>query len=138
MPSLRETPAIPLLLLGGGVLGAFSWFAASVVSGTFEPYDSGKGLLLNQTILSVSAAVLAWHYRVIVPLLFMAGAYLGMNAYAYAFGDSEKRAWAQLGAVVSLLLFAAPLVLTLGAAAIRRLLRGPLAIEEANSQSSQE
>jgi hypothetical protein len=42
------------------VVGAIRWFAASVVSGTFEPYDSGVGLLLNQIILSVPTVVLAW------------------------------------------------------------------------------
>jgi len=138
MPNLHTNPALPLLLLGGAMLGALSWFTASVVSGTFEPYDSGSGLLVNQAILSVSAAVLAWHYRIGVPLVFMASAYLGMNAFAYGFGGSEMRAWVALGARVSLLLFLAPMVLTLGTVALRRLLRKPSALEDAKPQEIQE
>ena len=138
MPSIHKNPALPLLLLGGAMLGALSWFAASVVSGTFEPYDSGAGLLVNQAILSVSAAVLAWHYRIGVPLLFMASAYLGMNAFAYGFGGSEMRIWFALGAMVSSLLFLAPMVLTLGTVALRRHLRKPSALEDANPQAIQE
>lgn len=93
MSSRHASPSLPLLILGGAVVGAFSWFAASVVSGTFEPYDSGVGLLLNQIILSVPAIVLAWRHRITVPLLFLVSAYPGLNAYAWAFGSSEARAW---------------------------------------------
>ena len=120
------------------MLGAFSWFAASVVSGTFEPYDSGAGLLLNQIILSVPAAVLAWRHRIAVPLLCLASAYAGLSAYAWAFGSSEVRAWAALGALVSMLLFPVPVAFALGAAALRRLRRGPSAIEDTNPRSTDE
>ena len=138
MSSLQATPSLPLLILGGAVVGAFSWFAPSVVSGTFEPYDSGAGLLLNQIILSVPAIVLAWRHRITVPLLFLASAYPGLNAYAWAFGSSEARAWAGLGALVSVLLFLAPMGFGLGAAALRRLRRGPSAIEVSNPQTKEE
>jgi hypothetical protein len=127
-----------LVLLGGAALGAFSWFAASVTSGTFEPFDSGAGLLVNQTLLCISAALLAWHCRVTVPLLFLVSAYVGMNAYAYAFGGSENRAWFGLGALVSVLLVLAPLVLALGAVALRRLLRGLPPDPGQSPQSKQE
>jgi cytochrome bd-type quinol oxidase subunit 1 len=103
------------------MLGALSWYAASLISGTFEPYDSSAGLLVNQTLLSIPAVLLAWHYRVTVTLLFLVSAYLGMNVFAYALGGSEQRAWFALGALVSTLLFLAPTVLALGAVAFRRL-----------------
>lgn len=131
MPCLRVSPSLPLLIIGGAAVGALSWLVASLVSGTFEPYDSGVGLLLNQIILSVPTAVLAWRHRITVPLLFMASAYLGLNVHACAFGGSEARAWALLGASVSVLLFPAPMVLALCTAAIRRR-RRPSAIEATN------
>lgn len=125
MPS--HTLILPHLLtaVGGAVIGALSWFIASLVSGKFEPYDSSVGLLVNQFILSASVAFLAWRYRAAVPLLFMAGAYSGLNGYAYVFGSSETRAWAVLGAAVSVLLILMPMSFALGAVTLRRLLRGP-------------
>jgi len=119
MPHL-PTQTHPLLIVAlGTLLGALSWLAAAVVSGTFEPYDSSAGLLVNQTILTLPAVYLALRHRTTAPILFLVSAYLGMNAYAYAFGGSEKRAWAALGTVVSLLLIAGPAFFALGAAVIR-------------------
>jgi len=36
-------------------LGMLSWLASLAVSGQFEPYDSGVGLLANQVFLCVAA-----------------------------------------------------------------------------------
>lgn len=119
MPSLRQIATPIALFAAGASLGALSWLAASVVSGTFEPYDSSSGLLVNQIVLSAPAVILASRHRASVPLLFLAGAYVGMNAYAYGFGGSEARAWAALGAVLTLLLLVLPTALMLGAAALR-------------------
>ena len=83
-------PLLPLLA-AGAVLGMLSWAAALAASGQFEPYDSGRGLLANQFVLSLPAVVLAARYRPFAPLLFLLGAYVGMNLYAYAFGGSEHR-----------------------------------------------
>lgn len=118
------TPPYFLTAIGGAAIGALSWFIASIVSGKFEPYDSSVGLLVNQIILSASVTFLAWRYRAAVPLLFMTGAYLGLNGYTYVFGSSETRAWAALGAAVSVFLFLAPMIFALGAVVLHRLLRG--------------
>jgi len=111
------------LLAAGAALGMLSWAAALAVSGQFEPYDSGRGLLANQFVLSVPAGILAWRYRPSVPHLFLFGAYIGMNLYAYGFGGSEHRVWAALGAITSLLLLIPPVVLALIVAVVRRLRR---------------
>lgn len=132
MPSLHWIPLSLSLLVAGTALGALSWLAAALVSGTFEPYDSSAGLLMNQAILSVPAALLAWRYRAAMALLLLAGAYVGMNAYAYGFGGSEKGAWAVLGTLVSMLLLIAPLALMLGAIALRRLYRRQPSPDNAN------
>lgn len=138
MNSPRTNPGTLLLITGGATTGALGWFAASLASGTFEPYDSGTSLLVNQGILTAPAVLLAWRYRLAVPFLFMAGAYLGMNAYAYAFGGPETKAWAALGAVVSTLLFLLPMALTLGTAALRHLLRGPQHPEDGRPRAKQD
>lgn len=124
MPGHFMNPPYLLTAVGGAAVGALSWLIASIASGKFEPYDSGVGLLVNQFILSASAAFLAWRYRAVVSFLFMVCAYLGLNGYTYVFGSSETRAWASLGAVVSALLFVSPVIFTLGAIVIHRLLRG--------------
>jgi hypothetical protein len=114
----------PFLLLASGVaLGMLSWLAALAVSGQFEPYDSGVGLLANQFALSVPAVFLALRYRPSAPYLFLCGAYVGMNAYTYGFGGSEKKAWAALGAVTSLSLLLLPAVLVTVITLIRRVRR---------------
>jgi hypothetical protein len=119
MPSLStDPPQLPLVAVGT-VLGAFSWLAASLISGTFEPYDSSAGLLANQAILTIPAVYLALRHRPTAPILFLAGAYLGMNAYAYVFGGSEQRVWVALGAAVSLLLVVGPALFASGAAVLR-------------------
>lgn len=112
-----------LLLTGGLALGMLSWLAALAVSGQFEPYDSGVGLLVNQVVLSVPAVFFASRYRPSAPFLFLCGAYVGMNAYTYACGGSEKKAWAALGAVTSLSLLLLPAVLVTVITVIRRVRR---------------
>lgn len=107
-----------------------SWAAALAVSGRFEPYDSGCGLLANQLLLSIPAAILACRYRPSAPILLLLGAYLGMNLYAYGFGGSEHRAWATLGAITSLLLLVLPVVLVFAVAIVRRLRGTPATPEE--------
>ena len=123
MPRSPYASPLPQFLAAGIALGMLSWAAALVVSGQFEPYDSGRGLLANQFVLSVPAVILAWRYRPSAPLLFLFGAYLGMNLYAYGFGDSEHRVWAALGAITSLFLLVLPVVLVLIVAVVRRLRR---------------
>lgn len=85
----------------GFLLGALSWGMAYAVSGTFEPFDSGVGLLVTQAILSSAALMFGFKKGSIASGVLVAGGYMGMNVYAYAFGGSEARAWAMLGAVTT-------------------------------------
>jgi len=111
------------LAVVGGLFGALSWMASSLISGKFEPYDSSVGMLLNQCVLSAPAAFLAFRHRLPAALLFLLSAYFGMNFYVYAVGNSETRGWAGLGAIVSLVLFIRPTAIAVVAAILRRLLR---------------
>jgi len=136
--SHTSPPSQPLLLLAGGVaLGMLSWLAALAVSGQFEPYDSGVGLLANQFALSVPAVFLASRYRPAAPFLFLCGAYVGMNAYTYGFGNSEKKVWAALGAVTSLSLLLLPAVLVTVITIIRRVRQVQAKRADGGSRSGQ-
>lgn len=109
-------------MCGAGV-GGLSWAVASLASGKFEPFDSGVGLIVNQFILTVSTAFLAWRYAIATPILYLTAAYLGMNGYAYLFGGSESTAWVLLGAIVSTTLLLAPMIglfVTIAVKALRR------------------
>jgi hypothetical protein len=86
----------------GILLGALSWGMADTVSGTFEPFDSDTGFLVTQVILSFAALMFGLKKGIIASVIFVAGGYMGMNAYAYAFGGSEARAWAMLGVVTTI------------------------------------
>lgn len=94
----------PAVFLIAVCIGAFAWMASAEASGVFEPYDSGIGLLVNQIVL-------------------VAGAYVGLNAYPYAFGSSESREWAVLGAIASVLLLLAPCLCSLTCLAYRAIRR---------------
>ncbi len=139
-PMSRTSPPFQLFLLlaGGMAMGMFSWLAALAVSGQFEPFDSGVGLLANQFVLSprwpssLPHATDHQHHS-----LFLCGAYVGMNAHSYGFGGSEKKAWAALGAVVRLSLLLVPAVLVTVITVIRRVRRGPPQRTEGGSRSGQ-
>ena len=81
-----------------------------MVSGTFEPFDTGTGFLVTQTILSFAALMFGFKKGTIASVVFVAGGYIGMNAYAYAFGGSEARAWAVLGAITTVALMLLPVL----------------------------
>jgi len=138
-PMSRTSPPFQLFLLlaGGMAMGMFSWLAALAVSGQFEPFDSGVGLLANQFVLSALAVFLATRYRPSAPFLFLCGAYVGMNAYSYGFGGSEKKAWAALGAGMSLSLLLVPAVLVTVITVIRRIRRRQPPRTEGGSRSGQ-
>jgi hypothetical protein len=114
----RVSQSIGLLAIGVGC-GALSWVVAFAVSGRFEPYDSSTGLAANQIVLCLPAILLACKPRLALLLFYFFGVWLGMNTYAYAFGGSEQRAWAMLGAVTSLLLLFWPVVLAVVTIVIR-------------------
>ena len=97
-----------------------SWALAHAVSGRFEPYDSGSGFLVTQLILVGAALGLGIRRGVGSALLFVLGAYLGLNGYAYVFGGEDSRVWAPLGAISSLVLVALPLVAGLVGGGVRR------------------
>ncbi len=105
--------ALVWVVFGGGLLGALGWLLPWVISGHFEPYDSGLGMFLNQLLLVLPALVIVWFFCMRIGLLFLLCAYLGLNLATYVLGDSEVRAWIGLGTVVSLILFIVPVVLTL-------------------------
>lgn len=94
----------------GILLGGLSWWVAFEVSGSFEPYDSLSGFLVNQLILSAVAAAMGYQRGFAALMLYVFGAYAGLNAYAYIFGASETRAWAVLGAITSIILLFLPLL----------------------------
>lgn len=105
----------------GAVAGAVSWAVVPVVSGKFEPFDSTVGMLANQMALTIPVVIVALRYRLFAAFLFGIGAYIGLNAYVFALGGTEHKAWWVLGAVVSTVLFAAPLVAAFSAVAMRKL-----------------
>lgn len=106
----RRYPSLGLFL-AGGVTGVLSWALVYAVSGRFEPYDSSLGLLVNQLLLCAPLVLLLRRAGPLGPWLYLLGAWLGMNAFSYLVGNPESRAWAQAGAVVSLLLLAVPVTL---------------------------
>lgn len=111
----------PATLFAGIALGAFGWGISHLVSGKFEPYDSGAGFLATQIVLAPVAAVAGYHRGIAAAFVLVAGGYLGLNAYAYAFGGSESRTWAMLGAISALLLIIVPAVAGLLGGVARRL-----------------
>ncbi len=94
----------------GLIVGAFSWGVVSLVSQSFEPFDNSLGFYTGQFLLSVIAAYFGYQYGFKSVLFYLFGAYVGMNCYAYIYGNGETRAWYLLGFVTSLFLLVYPLI----------------------------
>ena len=94
----------------GIIAGAASWGVVSLVSDRYEPFDSGLGFFVGQFMLSIIAFWIGYKKRFKDLAVYLTGAYVGMNAYAYIFGGSEQRAWASLGMVTTISLIIIPLV----------------------------
>ena len=100
-----------IIALSIGLLaGAVSWAVVAVVSGQFEPFDSGIGFALGQIVLSVIAFWIGYRKKINVLFGFLLGAWVGMNVYAYTFGSSEQKAWILLGIFSTLFLMFYPLL----------------------------
>lgn len=100
-------------MFAGIALGAFSWGISHLVSGNFEPFDTGAGFLATQIVLVPAATIAGYRRGIAGSFLLVLGGYIGLNGYAYAFGGSESRAWVMLGAVSTLLLVIVPAVVGL-------------------------
>lgn len=98
------------VFLIGLALGPLSWLAAQAVSGKFEPFDDGRGFLVCQTVLSIALFVVGLRTGMLRALLCLLGVWAGMNAYGYAAGGSEMRAWIVLLMFSSVTLLLFPLV----------------------------
>ena len=87
----------PLLLIIGSLLGVLT---RSLAPGDF--FDPKAAFWTTQLILSGVAAFISFKHGFLKALVMLVGAYLASNLYAYAYGSSETRAWALLGAFSSL------------------------------------
>ena len=96
--------------MAGVLLGALSCVIAAIVSGKFEPFDSESGFLVTQIILSGASLVVGFKRGMVDCIILVFGAYLGMNAFAFALGGSETRAWAMLGLITTVALVIYPIL----------------------------
>lgn len=108
-------------LVAGVFLGAASWALGWQLSGRFEPFDSLAGFLTTQVVLAGAAALVGYRASGARFAILVLGGYLGLNLYPFAFGGSESRVWAPLGAVTSLGLVVLPLVTGAVGVGIRRM-----------------
>ena len=92
----------------GLLLGAVSWAVSPLLSGQFEPFDSGLAMFVGQAILSTFVGYIGFRHGFWNMALAILGAYLGQVVYWYTFGNSEARAWIVLGAFTTLFLCVIP------------------------------
>ena len=98
------------LLLAGIIVGALSWVICPLVSGQFEPFDTGIGFILGQLLMSLFTVVVGWYASTRNLLVSILGIYFGQNIYAYIFGTSEAKAWAILLLFTSITLCIFPII----------------------------
>ena len=103
----------------GLLLGPLSWGASHLMSGTFEPFDNATGFFVCQAVLAIPTLVIGLRVGILRALLCLVGAWIGMNAYAYAFGSSETRAWILLLLFSSLTLLIFPTVAAIVGGVVR-------------------
>ena len=116
--SNAKTKISPLLILGF-FLGALSWGIVSLISDRFEPFDSGIGWFIGQSILSAMAFGVGYQLGMRKVFIFSFSAYVGMNAYAFLFGGSEQRAWFFLGLITTISLLVFPTIFGLSGRALK-------------------
>ncbi len=97
------------LFITGIVLGALSWAICPLVSDSFEPFDTGRGLIIGQLAMLIFVSFIGWSTNIVNVILSVAGLYVGQNTYAYIFGTSEAQAWAILLLFTSIFLCLLPL-----------------------------
>lgn len=114
---------ILLYLATGLLLGPSSWVASQLISGKFEPFDNSTGFFLCQAVLAIPALIIGLRVGMLRALLCLVGAWIGMNAYAYTFGNSETRAWILLLLFSSLTLLAFPAIAGIVGGIVRAILR---------------
>jgi hypothetical protein len=114
---------IVILFVIGLLLGAASWRVSYAVSGAFEPFDSATGFFVCQTVLALPALAIGMRAGILRALLMLAGAWAGMNAYVYTFGDSGSRAWIALLLFTSLTLLVFPAIAGMLGGILRAILR---------------
>jgi len=96
------------IFIVGLAVGAITWAATPLLSGQFEPFDSGLAMWFGQALMSAYGGYIGFRHNFWKLLLAILGMYLGQVAYWYVFGSSEARAWILLGAFSTLLLCALP------------------------------
>jgi hypothetical protein len=94
----------------GLVVGAFSWWVVSLVSDSFEPFDSIEGARIGQAALCVVAAYFGYRGGFKSVLLFLLGAHLGGNLYAFIFGGTDQKLYFALGMITTLVFLVRPAV----------------------------
>lgn len=103
------------------ILGAISWAISPLLSGEFEPFDSGLAMSAGQIIMSLFAGYISFQYDFGKLLLAIFGLYIGQVGYWYVFGSDEARAWIVLGAFSTLFLCITPFLTGICGAVVRRI-----------------
>jgi hypothetical protein len=103
---------IQVIIVGVSV-GAISWVLSGLLATQFEPFDSAIGFLANQIILCLLAAYYGYKKGFMVLSAYLFSACIGMNAYVYLLGDSEKKAWILLYLITSIIFLVMPFILGL-------------------------
>ena len=106
----------------GAAIGATSWAICPLVSPYQEPFDTGVGLLLGQSLMVAVIAVLGWRLGVAAVMVATLGCYFGQLAYIWMLGG-ESRAWFVLGMVTTIPLCLLPLLAGGGASLAAHLVK---------------
>ena len=61
-----------------------------LVSSKFEPYDSETGFWIGQGLMVAAVFYFGFSDGIKSIVVFMVGAYIGLNIYPYLFGGSES------------------------------------------------
>ena len=106
----------------GAAIGATSWVICPLVSPHQEPFDTGAGFLLGQSLMAAVVAVLGWRLGFAAVSIATLGCYFGQLAYIWMLGG-ESRAWFALGMVTIIPLCVLPLLAGGGASLVARLMK---------------
>jgi hypothetical protein len=115
------------IFIGALAVGAISWAVTPVLSGSFEPFDSGLALTVGQALMSMYSAYIGFRYGVSRLAMAVFGMYAGQVAYWYVLGSTDARAWALLGLFTTALLCVFPALAGVLGVVLQRVRRGKAA-----------
>jgi hypothetical protein len=102
--------ALVALSVASVIIGAIGWAQGALTSQQLEPWDTGIGAVINQTLFCLTSFIIGSRtgfWKMVLSILCMYG---GQLLYIWYFGTDDQRSWFMLCMMTTIILFVLPLL----------------------------